>query len=53
MNYDALQDSYWRTQIERVEERRIRITSRPSLVKGALSQVTRPPSEMGIVFLWL
>lgn len=34
MNYDGLQDSYWRTQITRVEELRRRISDRPKVGEG-------------------
>lgn len=34
MNYDGLQDSYWRTQIERVEELRKKISARPKIGEG-------------------
>ena len=34
MNYDGLQDSYWRTQIDRVEELRKKISDRPKVGEG-------------------
>lgn len=34
MNYDGLQDSYWRSQIERVEELRKKINARPKSGEG-------------------
>ena len=36
MDYDGLQDSYWRTQIERVEELRKKISARPKLGEGRI-----------------
>jgi class 3 adenylate cyclase len=34
MNYDGLQDSYWRSQCERVEELRKKISARPKVGEG-------------------
>lgn len=34
MNYDGLQESYWRSQIERVQELRRRISERPKIGEG-------------------
>jgi len=36
MNYEGLQDSYWRSQVERVEELRKKISARPKSGEGRL-----------------
>ncbi|MFZ1504250.1 MAG: hypothetical protein WAS50_13925, partial [Nitrospira sp.] len=36
MNFDGLQESYWRSQIERVEELRRKISARPTIGEGRI-----------------